>query len=166
MATEIRSIIADDEPTAREKLRALLASETGIRVVAECRDGRQTLAALRDYRPELLLLDVDMPVVDGLRVLKAIPEDQMPIVIFTTTYDHGAIRAFEEQALAYLLKPFDQQSLHHAIQRTRTELLSIHNGQFARQMLDLLAIRGAKPQFCKLVIKAGRVVARDGALLS
>src|SRR6266567_3863305 len=162
MATEIRSIIADDEPLAREKLRILLASETGIRVVAECRDGRQTQAALRDYRPDLLLIDINMPVVDGFQVMKSIPRDQMPIVIFTTAYDQYAIRAFEERAFDYLLKPFDQQRLHHAIQRTRAELLRVHHGEFARQMLDLFARRGTIPQPNKLIIKAGgRVVFLD-----
>jgi len=162
MVPEIRSIIADDEPMAREKLRILLASETGIRVVAECRNGRQTLAALQDYRPDLLLMEINMSVIDVFQVLQAIPQDQMPIVIFTTACDHYAIRAFEERALDYLLKPFDQQRLHHAIQRTRAELLRVHNGEFARQMLDLLARRGAGPQSCKLVIKArGRVVFLD-----
>ncbi len=162
MNTEIRSIIADDEPLAREKLRILLASEQGIRVVAECRDGRQTIAALREYQPDLLLLDIQMPVVDGFQVLKAIPEGQMPLVIFTTAYDHYAIRAFEEQALDYLLKPFDQERLHRAIQRTRAELLKLHNGQSARQMFDFLGRANTRSNRDRLVVKTGgRVVFLD-----
>jgi two-component system LytT family response regulator len=155
MNTEIRSIIADDEPLAREKLRILLASEAGIRVVAECRDGRQTIAALREYRPDLLLLDIHMPLADGFQVLKAIPEDQLPIVIFTTAYDHYAIRAFEEQALDYLLKPFDQQRLHRAIQRARAELLKFHNRHWARQIFDFVGRANTKSKSDRLVIKTG-----------
>jgi two-component system LytT family response regulator len=168
MNTEIRSIIADDEPLAREKLRILLASEQGIRVVAECRDGQQTIAALREYQPDLLLLDIHMPVVDGFQVLKAITKGQMPLVIFTTAYAHYAIRAFEEQALDYLMKPFDQERLHRAIQRTRAELLKLHDGYLARQMVDLFDRANAKPRANakqkseRLVIKAGgRVVFLD-----
>jgi len=71
----IRTIIADDEPLAREKLRILLASEAGVQIVAECRDGRQTIAALETHKPDLLLLDVQMPQMDGFEVLNAIPAD-------------------------------------------------------------------------------------------
>src|ERR1700730_15549388 len=104
--TGIRTIIADDEPLAREKLRILLASEPGVQIVAECRDGQQTLEALETYKPDLLLLDIQMPAMDGFEVLSAIPAEQLPIVIFTTAYDQYAVRAFEAHALDYLLKPF------------------------------------------------------------
>jgi two-component system LytT family response regulator len=162
MNTEIRSIIADDEFLSREKLRILLASENGVRVVAECRDGRQTIAALREHQPDLLLLDIHMPVVDGFQVLKAVPEGQMPLVIFTTAYDNYAIRAFEEQALDYLLKPFDQERLHRAIQRTRAELLKLHDGRYARQLFDFFGRANAKPKRERLVVKAGgRVIFLD-----
>jgi two-component system LytT family response regulator len=86
----------------------------------------------------------------------------MPLVIFTTAYDHYAIRAFEEQALDYLLKPFDQERLHRAIQRTRAELLKLHNGQSARQMFDFLGRANTRSNRDRLVVKTGgRVVFLD-----
>src|SRR6516164_3605904 len=111
----IRTVIADDETLARKKLRFLLSSESGVYVVAECHDGEQTLAAVEAHKPDLLLLDIQMPDLDGFQVLGHIAADQMPLVIFTTAYDQYAIRAFEAHALDYLLKPFDQQRLHHAL---------------------------------------------------
>ena len=159
----IRTIIADDEPLAREKLRILLASEAGIQIVAECRDGRQTIAALETYKPDLLLLDVQMPEMDGFEVLNAIPAGEMPIVIFTTAYDQYAVRAFEAHALDYLLKPFDQDRLHSAIERTRTELLKTNDRELTSRLLDLLAqARTESKVDQRLVIKSGgRVVFLD-----
>ena len=155
MSPEIRSIIADDELLAREKLRILLESEGGVHVLAECRDGSQTIAALQELQPDLVFLDVQMPPTDGFQVLRSIPHERMPLVIFTTAYDGYAIRAFEEQALDYLLKPFDQQRLHRAIERTRAELLKLHDGLLARQMVQLFGTAAPKPRSERLVIKTG-----------
>ncbi len=119
MTPDIRTIIADDEPLGRKKLRILLAEEPGIHVVAECPDGPKTIAALRDYEPDLLLLDIQMPGADGFEILESVPPDRLPVVVFTTAYDQYALRAFEAHALDYLLKPFDQERLHRAIERAR-----------------------------------------------
>lgn len=161
--TGIRTIIADDEPLAREKLRILLASEPGVQIVAECRDGQQTVDALETYKPDLLLLDIQMPVMDGFEVLSAIPAEQLPIVIFTTAYDQYAVHAFEAHALDYLLKPFDQDRLHSAIERTRTELLKTTDRDLTNRLLDLLAEARTKSKgYRRLIIKAGgRVVFLD-----
>jgi two-component system LytT family response regulator len=118
----IRTIIADDERLAREKLRNLLASETDVKVVAECSDGKQALSAIRLHRADLLLLDIQMPDMNGFEVLNELSAEEMPAVVFTSAFDQYAIRAFEVRALDYLLKPFDQERLHHAIERVRREL--------------------------------------------
>jgi two-component system LytT family response regulator len=156
-------IIADDEPLARKKLRILLASEAGVEVVAECRDGKQTIAAVRSHKPDLLLLDIQMPDADGFQVLSHVPLDEMPIVIFTTAYDQYAVRAFEAHALDYLLKPFDQQRLHRSIERARAEILKADDRELTKRILDWLA--NAKTTLRpdrRLVIKAGgRVVFLD-----
>ncbi len=158
LGSEIRIVVADDEPLARKKLRILLATEVGVRIVAECCDGLQTIAALRDYQPELLLLDIQMPGADGFQVLNAIPADKMPIVIFTTAYSQYAIRAFEAHALDYLLKPFDQEKIHRALERTRTELLKMDEREVTRRVLAFLADVKAEADR-RLIIKAGgRVV--------
>src|SRR5215468_5942229 len=162
MAAEIRAIIADDEPLARRKLRILLSEEPGVQVVAECLDGEETIQALKKHKPDLLLLDIQMPTADGFEVLASIPNEQMPIVIFTTAYDHYAVRAFEEHAFDYLLKPFDQERLHRAIERVRSELLKSRDGRWTRQMLALLRDAGKKTRGDRLVVKTGgRVVFLD-----
>lgn len=159
----IRTVIADDEGLARKKSRLLLAGESGVDVVAECENGKQTVAAVQAHKPDLLLLDVQMPDLDGFQVLDKIPADQMPVIIFTTAYDHYAIRAFETHALDYLLKPFNQERLHRAIGRVKDELLKSHEQSLKARILDLLS--EAKPksqQRRRLVIRtAGRVVFLD-----
>jgi two-component system LytT family response regulator len=136
----MRTVIADDERLARQKLRVFLDAEPGIQVVAECRDGKQAVAAVQTHKPDLLLLDIRMPDLDGFEILERIPADQMPVVVFTTAHDQYAIRAFEANALDYLLKPFDQKRLHRAVEKARTELLKSHDHNIAgRVLLDLLA---------------------------
>jgi two-component system, LytTR family, response regulator len=154
----MRVIIADDERLARQKLRLLLQEESGIQVVAECRDGKQAIAAVHTHRPDLLLLDIRMPDLDGFEVLEKIPADRMPVVVFTSAHDQYAIRAFEANALDYLLKPFDQKRLHRAVERARTELLRSHEQSIAgRVLLDLLAQTktAPKPVDRRFMIKAG-----------
>lgn len=152
----IRAVIADDELLARQKLNILLSAESGIEVLAECRNAGETLAALRAYRPDLLLLDVQMPDTDGFDVLKQIPAEEMPLVVFTTAYDQYAIKAFEAHALDYLLKPFDQERLHRALERVRNELLRPHDPETAKRLLALL--QDVKPKSLaeqRLIIRAG-----------
>src|ERR1035441_1044631 len=141
----LRTIIADDEHLARRKLRLLLDSEPGVQVIAECQDGEQTIHAVKAQKPDLLLIDIRMPDVDGFQVLGRLAPDEMPVVVFTTAYDQFAIRAFEAHALDYLLKPFDGERLHHAIERARTEVLKSHNRDLTSRILDLLA-KNAEPE--------------------
>lgn len=159
----IRTVIADDENLARKKLRVLLSSECGVSVVAECKDGNQTLAAVEMHKPDLLLLDIQMPDLDGFQVQEQIPAEQMPVVIFTTAYDQHAIRAFETHALDYLLKPFNQERLHRALERVKAELLKSHEHSVKARILDLLDKTKPEPaQLRRLVIRTGgRVVFLD-----
>src|ERR1700680_3681442 len=163
----MRAIIADDERLAREKLRILLASEPNIKLVAECHDGQQALSAIRTYRADLLLLDIQMPGMDGFQVLNELSPEEMPVVIFTSAYDQYAIRAFEAHALDYLLKPFDQERLHRSIERVRSEVHKSQDRAITHRILDLLSrVESerllASEQEKRLVIKArGRVVFLD-----
>lgn len=160
----VRAIIADDEQLARKKLRILLESETDIEVVAECHDGGQTLSAIRAHHPDLLLLDIQMPDLDGFQVLSEISPAEMPVVVFTSAYDQYAIRAFQAHALDYLLKPFDQGRLHQALERARFELRRSNDREITHRILDLLSqVRSENqpaPDFDgRLVIKTkGRIV--------
>jgi two-component system LytT family response regulator len=160
----IRAIIADDERLAREKLRILLGSEPEVQVVAECPNGRQTVSAIRSCQPDMLLLDIQMPDLDGFEVLNEISSDEMPQVIFTSAYDQYAIRAFEAHALDYLLKPFDQDRLHAAIERASVEIRKSKDQDLTNRVLALLStVRSGKqpvPHFDeRLTIRTnGRVV--------
>jgi two-component system LytT family response regulator len=164
----IRVVIADDERLARQKLRLFLESESNVVVAAECQDGRQTVSAINCFRPDILLLDIQMPDLDGFQVLNEIPPSDMPVVIFTSAYDQYAIRAFEAHALDYLLKPFDQGRLHQALERARTELLKAGNREITHRLMQLLSDMKSKSSAVpgesqdRLVIKAkGRVIFLD-----
>jgi two-component system LytT family response regulator len=163
----VRTVIADDERLARQKLLILLGSEPQVKVVAECQDGRQTVSAIRSLRPDMLLLDIQMPDLDGFQVLSKISPEEMPVVIFTSAYDQYAIRAFEANALDYLLKPFDQERLHHALERARSELRKARDREITHRILNLLSqvrsvVLPTSGPDSRLVIKAnGRVVFLD-----
>jgi len=161
MIPEIRAIIADHEPSARHQLRVLLAAEAGVEIVAECADAHQTFAAVQTHKPDLLLLDIEMH--DAFQSPGDFSRVDMPIVIFTSASDRHANRAFEARALDYLLKPFDQQRLHTAIERARTELLKVHDRHLTHRILDLLAeARTGSQSGRRLAIKTGgRVVLVD-----
>jgi len=119
---KVRVIIADDEPLARERVRSLLADEAGIEIVAECSNGAQTVKAASELRPDLLFLDIQMPRLNGFEVLEALNHKSMPVVIFTTAHDQHAIRAFEVNALDYLLKPFTEARFKKALARAFADL--------------------------------------------
>jgi two-component system LytT family response regulator len=135
----IRCVIAEDEALALQKLKMFLSAEPGIHVVAECRDANETVAALNTYRPDLLFLDIQMPGDDGFEVLKQVTPDYLPLVIFTTAFDNYAVKAFEMHALDYLLKPFDRERLHTALERAQKQLLNTGSEAVTHRMLDFLA---------------------------
>jgi two-component system LytT family response regulator len=158
--TLIRTVIADDEPLARQKLALLLSADPGVQVVAECANARQTVEAIRKHKPAVLFLDVQMPDGDGFLVLERISPELAPVVIFTTAYDEYAIRAFEANALDYLLKPFDEPRLMKSLLRAKSHLITASRADTARQLLDSTSLGAEKtPEPERIVIKAdGRIV--------
>ncbi|NBB73077.1 MAG: response regulator [Bacteroidetes bacterium] len=114
--------IVDDEELARRGVRSRLAARDDVRVVAECASGREAVDAVTEHGPDLVFLDVQMPGLDGFDVIEEIGPEQMPVVIFVTAYDEHALRAFDVHALDYLLKPIDEERLHDAIDRAKTQL--------------------------------------------
>src|SRR6185437_9193144 len=154
IAPRMRAIIADDEPLSREKLRMLLDREPEIQIVAECSGLDDTLNALRTHRPDVLLLDIEMEGGTGFEVLRDLPVNEKPIVIFTTAYDSYAPQAFEAHALDYLLKPFDQERLHRALDRARSEMAKSTRGGLTTNLPSTLAI-GRRPPENRLIIKSG-----------
>lgn len=113
----LRVLLVDDEPPARTHLRALLAERDDVEVAGECGDGLSAIAAIRELRPDLVLLDIQMPERDGLAVVREIGVDAMPTVIFVTAYDAHALAAFELHALDYILKPVDRARFTLALDR-------------------------------------------------
>ena len=119
---KIKALIVDDEPIARRNLRALLGAYPEVEVTGECGSGAEAIRMIRDGPPDLLFLDVQMPGMNGFDVLKQIDLAIIPAVIFVTAYDQYALKAFDVQALDYLLKPFDDERFAQAIGRARMQL--------------------------------------------
>jgi len=117
----MRILIVDDERPARDKLRRMLELEPGVSAIDEARDGVEALDRLTAFVPDVLLLDIQMPEIGGLDVAASLPSPA-PLVVFVTAYDEYAIRAFDANAIDYLLKPYDQQRLQRALQRVRERL--------------------------------------------
>jgi two-component system LytT family response regulator len=155
----MNAIIADDEPLARERIRTLLASEPDIEIVAEAANGSEAVQLVRQHHPDLLFLDVQMPGLDGFGALEQLAGDYLPSVVFVTAYDEYALRAFEVNALDYLLKPFNRARFQKTLQRVREHVLGRANGDLNRKLLNLLeSLRGNRPHLDRIVIRnAGRV---------
>jgi two-component system LytT family response regulator len=111
----LRVVVADDEPIGRQRLARLLQAEPDTDVVAACADGEEAVEAIREHTPDLVLLDIQMPRLDGFEVVAALGQAHQPAVIFVTAHDQYALRAFEIHAFDYLLKPVDQDRLREAI---------------------------------------------------
>lgn len=118
----IRALIVDDEPLARRAVRRLLGKHSGVDVVGECGDGESAVQAIREEKPDLVFLDVQMPEMDGFQVLTEIGTDAMPATIFITAHDRYALRAFEASAVDYLLKPFGKDRFGRALAKAKQQI--------------------------------------------
>lgn len=153
MAHLVRVIIVDDEPIAREGLRALLSGDREIEVVAECGDGESAVEAIRKLRPDIVFLDVQMPDVDGFDVLRALSGEPLPVVVFVTAYDKYAVRAFDVHAVDYLLKPFHDERFAEALTRAKAASRGRHSDATAERIARLLDER--TPRLTRLLVKTG-----------
>ncbi|AKA39397.1 two-component system response regulator BtsR [Yersinia ruckeri] len=118
----LRAIIVDDEQPAREDLRERLSEEQDIEVIAECSNAIEAIPAIQRLQPDVIFLDIQMPRINGLELASMLNPENMPHIVFVTAYDEYAIRAFEEHAFDYLLKPLDQQRLAKTLTRLRRGL--------------------------------------------
>ena len=141
----IRTLIVDDEPLARRGLALRLARHPDIEIVGEAGSGREAFFAISEHRPALMFLDVQMPGVDGLELLRAVPVPQLPLTIFVTAYDHYAMQAFETNALDYLLKPIDDARLDAAVERARRGISSRDADEHCARLLRLLGSVSGRP---------------------
>jgi two-component system LytT family response regulator len=135
---KLRTVISDHDAFSRQKLRNLLSTEPFIEIVAECSDLRSTQAAISEVNPDLLLVSVELPDGSGFNAVEELDPQDAPIVIFTSSVKHHALCAFEARALDYLLKPFDRDRLHDAVERARLEFVRTHGSTLTTQLLDLL----------------------------
>lgn len=137
----IRALIVDDEPLPRERARTLLAERPDIELIGECRDGREAVNVILAERPDLIFLDIQMPALDGFEVIEAISAEYLPAIVFITAFDEYAIRAFEVNAIDYLLKPINAARFEQALRRA-TDRLNQSNANVPapeRKLLDLIA---------------------------
>jgi two-component system LytT family response regulator len=141
-----RAVIVDDEPPARSKLRKFLQDRADVAVLAEAGDGVEATEKILELRPELVFLDIQMPRGDGFDVLRAVYPEHKPAVIFTTAYDEYAIRAFEVEALDYLLKPFTAERFNAAVDRAMRTLGAGQNVEDkVGRLLNELRSNSARP---------------------
>lgn len=150
----IRVLVADDQPMARERLVSLLAAEPGVEVTATAASGPETVEVIRQSSPDLVFLDLQMPGMDGFKVIETIGVDRMPPTVFVTAYDEYAVRAFEVQAIDYLLKPFGRQRFQSALARARKHLERDRQGELAQRLSELLRT-GRLETTERLLVKAG-----------
>jgi two-component system LytT family response regulator len=151
----MRALIVDDETPARLKLRGLLAGEPDVAVVGEARDGAEAVELVRATRPDLVFLDVQMPVVDGFGVVEQVGPEATPPIVFVTAFDEHAVRAFEVHALDYLLKPVTPQRFRAALARVRSHLAqrtAADAAATADRLRELLAAAGNPGRYLRRVL--------------
>lgn len=137
--TAIRTAIVDDEALSREGLQMMLAVNPEFEIVATCGDGREAISEIKETRPDLLLLDIQMPEISGFDVLRALPAEVLPVVVFVTAYDEYAIAAFEVHALDYLLKPVSEQRLAASLARAKRTIRERRMREHSRALLELMS---------------------------
>ena len=144
--TSIRTLIVDDESLARRGLNIRLKKFADVEIVAECKNGREALAAIAEHSPDLIFLDIQMPGIDGFEVVRKMQADNMPLVVFVTAFDQYAVDAFEIHAVDYVLKPVEEERLAVAIERVRQHLNQSDVENHKKRLMDLIAnITGQSP---------------------
>ena len=136
---DLRVLIVDDEPLARQRLEDLLAAEADVEVVGQIDHGEEAVEAIRAQAPDLVFLDVQMPGLTGVEVVRAVGAEAMPVVVFVTAYDRYALKAFDLAALDYLLKPFDDERFEQAFARARRAIRLRQVDAVRRQLAALLS---------------------------
>jgi two-component system LytT family response regulator len=136
---DIRVLIVDDEPVARAGIRRLLDGEPDIVVVGEAGNGRAAVRSIGALVPDLVFLDIQMPEMDGFQVLERVTPERAPTIIFVTAYDRFALRAFEVQALDYILKPFEDERFYAVLERAKQHVRQAKDGDLTRRLAALLA---------------------------
>ena len=161
----LRVAIVDDEPLARRTIRRIVERDPRVEVVGEA-FGTRAVEMLRETRPDLVFLDIQMPGLNGFEVLEALESDRLPLVVFVTAYDEHALQAFEVRALDYLVKPYTDDRLDEALRRAKSVLASRDLEEARKRLLSLLASRSrpeAVPAHGSVQAALNRLALRDGS---
>lgn len=155
----IKTLIVDDEPLARDRIKRFLRDEDGVQIVGECKNGAEAIEAIASKDPDLVFLDIQMPEKNGFEVIKALGPKSLPTIIFVTAYDQYALQAFDVHALDYLLKPFNRERIKRAVSRAREHIEHKRLGNLDERLNSLLAdLRSERKYLDRLVVKSvGRV---------
>ena len=159
----ISALIVDDEKPARQRLRDLLEKHPGVTVAGECASGAEAVGLIRDLRPELLFLDIQMPLLDGFEVVRQVGSAHMPVTVFVTAYDAYAVRAFEASALDYLLKPYSDERFEQCLARSLVYVRTQRREEMSRRLISVLSegpqgAAGARYLERLLVKVGGRII--------
>jgi two-component system, LytTR family, response regulator len=156
---KIKTLIVDDEPLARDRVKRFLRDESDIEIIGECGSGTEACAAIKREKPDLVFLDIQMPEKTGFEVIKSLDPKSVPTIIFVTAYDQYAIKAFDVHAIDYLLKPFNRERLHRAVTHAREHIENKKRGNFDERLVSLIAdLKSEKKYLERLVVKSvGRV---------
>jgi two-component system, LytTR family, response regulator len=152
----LRTLIIDDEPLAREGLRMLLAEDPEIITISEARNGREGLEKIQQDKPDLIFLDMQMPEMGGLELVRSIGASQMPLTVFVTAYDRYAIDAFDANAIDYLLKPVTAQRFYLALTRAKQRLKATHPGGASDEIRSLLEALSPATRYIDRIAVKGR----------
>lgn len=149
---KIRALIVDDMLLARERVRDCLSLDSEIEIIGECKNGFEAIGVIRELKPDLVFLDVQMPGLGGFEVVEELGFDQMPIIVFVTAYDEFALNAFEANALDYVLKPFDDERFRRAVERAKREIKSASAGKAGNQLLRLIQDVKKEPKYLQRIM--------------
>ena len=152
----LRAVIVDDEPLAREGLHEFLAAAEDVDVIAECASGEQAISVIAKEHPDLVVLDIQMPGIDGFEVLSHL-QAPLPAVIFVTAHDEYALQAFEAHAVDYVLKPVERDRLLRALERARALIAHDQRADLTKRLQALLQTLSQRPTY------PTRLAVRDGA---
>lgn len=153
---KLRTLIVDDEALGRKRVRKLLGTQPECEIIGECSDGHEAVAAIRSFTPHLVFLDVQMPELNGFEVLAQLEAEHLPAIIFVTAYDQFALKAFEAQAIDYLLKPFEDERFYQSLQRAKAYLDGHESRKMHERLQSLVKSLASQPKWItRMAVKNG-----------
>lgn len=161
MSEQLTAVVVDDESLARDGLVMRLEKTGDVKVLATCGNGREAVRAVGEHRPDMVFLDIQMPGMSGLEVIKQLQQDEMPLIVFVTAYDAFAVDAFNVHAVDYLLKPIEDERLEESIRRARERRSAPEDGDEEKQrLLDIvMELTGKSETAVKALLDGGEGIA-------